>query len=119
MLKVHDQNRKFFRFEDVHTGMLVRDTGLVPTDRIVNVKKIYIGHPGHCGGRDCQYPLAVVRHGGGNYSYHSEFVQSSCSTIVRTCCFLLKHYCKLALTLFVVVVVVVIFLRPFVLRLIK
>ena len=82
MLKLRDL-KKTFRLEDVHTGLLVGDTGLVPTNHIINnTRRIYNYEPGRCGGRSYNYPFAVMRSrptfSRSRYNYYSEFMRSLC-----------------------------------------
>ena len=77
MLKLPDL-QKAFRLEDVHSGILVHDTGLVPANHVVDPGRIYNYEPGHCGGGRYQYPFAVMKHHGYSLDYYKEFMQSLC-----------------------------------------
>jgi hypothetical protein len=54
--------RRSFRLEDVHTGLLVNNTGLVPRYQVVEPGRIYNYDPGSCPGFEShhQYPFAVT-----------------------------------------------------------
>lgn len=77
ILKVND-SKKAFRIEDVHTGMLVEETGLVPGDHLVDPGRIYQVEPGKCSGSRHEYPFAVMKNDPANLFYYNEFMQSSC-----------------------------------------
>ena len=77
MLKLHDL-RKTFRLEDIHTALLINDTGLVPASHVVDPRRIYNYEPGRCGGDHYQYPFAVMRSPMVDYDYYNEFMQSLC-----------------------------------------
>lgn len=54
--------RREFKLEDVHTGILVNDTGLMPVEAMARTPLIYNWNPGPCGGKDLssrQHPLIV------------------------------------------------------------
>ena len=77
MLKLHDL-KKAFKLEDVHSGLLINDTGLVPADHVVNLDRIYKYDIGHCGGRSHQYPIVVARSDKFRHDYYNEFMRSLC-----------------------------------------
>ena len=77
MLKLHDL-KKAFKLEDVHSSLLINDTGLVPADHVVNLDRIYKYDIGHCGGRSYQYPIVVARSDEFRYDYYNEFMSSLC-----------------------------------------
>jgi hypothetical protein len=83
MLNLSDL-RKSFRLEDVHTGLLVNDTGLVPSDHVVDPGRIYNYDPGRCLGFRTlhQYPFAVAESKTSHiFTHYNAFMQSLCELI--------------------------------------
>jgi hypothetical protein len=74
MLKLSDLN-KSFRIEDVHSGLLVRETGLVPPDHIVRPGRIFLSGMGTCNNLKHKYPFIVAAN---SLQYYNEYMNSLC-----------------------------------------